>query len=146
MKRKILFSYNMNTDSLWRKLDAYHHVRAYRKDIQAVCDSLVFTSKKRLMTMYRDPIIWSENRQILGEQIDLFFNDSTLDSVYVCRQSLLVEQVDSANFNQVSGHEMRSYYDNGEIKENQVIGNVRVIFFPIEKDSLVLYQVWLSVF
>ena len=37
-----LFSYNMNTDSLWRKLDAYHHVRAYRKDIQAVCDSLVF--------------------------------------------------------------------------------------------------------
>lgn len=139
-----LFSYNMNTDSLWRKLDAYHHVRAYRKDIQAVCDSLVFTSKERLMTMYRDPIIWSENRQILGEQIDIFFNDSTLDSVYVCRQSLLVEQVDSANFNQVSGHEMRSYYDNGEIKENQVIGNVRVIFFPIEKDSLVLYQVYVE--
>lgn len=139
-----LHTFNMETDSVWRKLDAYFHVRAFRKDVQAVCDSLVFTSNDRVMKMYRDPIIWSDNRQILGEEINIFFNDSTLDSVYVCRQALLVERVDSVNFNQISGHEMRSYYNNGEIRENQVQGNVRVVFYPMEKDSLVLYQVYLE--
>ncbi len=139
-----LHTYNIETDSVWRKLDAYFHVRAYRKDIQAVCDSLVFSSKDRVMKMFRDPIIWSDNRQILGEEINIFFNDSTLDSVYVCRQALLVERVDSVNYNQISGHEMRSYYEGGEIRENQVHGNVRVVFYPLEKDSLVLYQVYVE--
>jgi hypothetical protein len=139
-----LKSFNFGTDSLWRKMDAFFHVRAYRCDVQAVCDSLTFSTLSRVMTLHRDPIVWSDNRQVLGEQIDIHFNDSTIDSVYVCRQALLVEHVDSVHFNQISGHEMRSYYHNGEIKENQVIGNVRVVFFPLEKDSLVLYQVYLE--
>ena len=35
---------------------------------------------------------------------------------------------------------MRSYNENGEISENQALGNVMVVNFPLEKDSLILYQ------
>lgn len=139
-----LTTYNLNTDSVMRKVDAYFHVRAYRKDIQAVCDSLTFNSATRCLTLHRDPIVWSDNRQILGEQIDVNFNEQTIDSVYVSRQALLVEQVDSVHYNQVSGHEMRSYFKDGEMYENFVEGNVRVIQFPMEKDSVVLYQLYME--
>lgn len=139
-----LFTYDINTDSMWRNVRAYNHVRSFRNDIQAVCDSLSFDSKNRLMELHKDPIIWSDSRQILGEEINVHFNDSTIDSIYVCRQALLVEKVDSVNYNQISGHEMRSYFKNGEISENQVHGNVRIIFYPLEKDNLVLYQVYLE--
>ena len=139
-----LTTLNINTDSVVRKVDAYFHVRAYRRDVQAVCDSLNFDSQLRRLTLYRDPIVWSDNRQILGEQIDVNFNEQTIDSIYVSRQALLVEQVDSTHFNQVSGHQMRAYFKDGQMHENYVDGNVRVIQFPLEKDSVVLYQLYME--
>lgn len=135
-----MYSYHVDTDSVYRVLHGYFHVRAYRTDVQAVCDSLVANSRERKMTLYRDPIVWSGSRQILGEEINVFSNDSTIDSVYVQRQALMVEQVDSTHFNQVAGQLMRSFFKNGEIKENRVDGNVYVVQFPMEKDSVLLYQ------
>ena len=135
-----LHTYNIDTDSLYRTIHGYYHVRAYRDDIQAVCDSLSFNSQDKRMTMYKDPIVWSEARQILGEEINVFLNDSTIDSIYVERQALLVEQEDSLHYKQVSGQEMHSYFKNGEMRENQVVGNVQIIFYPLENDSTVLYH------
>ena len=135
-----MHTYNINTDSLYRVMHGYFHVRAYRADMQAVCDSLVANSKKMKLTMYKDPIVWSGSRQILGEEINVFSNDSTLDSVYIERQALMVEQVDSTHFNQVAGQLMRAYFEDGNIKENRVDGNVYVVQYPMEKDSVLLYQ------
>lgn len=135
-----MYTYNIQTDSVYRVLHGYFHARAYRKDVQAVADSLVFTTLKNTLTLYRDPIVWSDNRQILGEEITVFMNDSTIDSAYVDRQALMVEQLDSVHYNQVGANQMRSYYTNGEVRENQAIGNVCVVNFPLEKDSTILYQ------
>ena len=135
-----MYTYNIDTDSIYRVMHGYFHVRAYRTDIQAVCDSLVANSKDKKMSMFRDPIVWSGERQILGEEINVFSNDSTIDSVYIQRQALMVERVDSTHFNQIAGQLMRSYFKNGEIVENRVDGNVYVVQYPMEKDSLLLYQ------
>ena len=136
-----MYTYNKDTDSLYRVVHGYRNARAYRSDIQAVCDSLVGNSQLKRLDMYYDPIVWSGNRQILGEEINVFSNDSTLDSVRVERQALMVEKIDSVHYNQVAGQLMRAYFDeNKQIKENRVDGNVYVIFYPIEQDSVMLYQ------
>lgn len=135
-----MLSYHLNTDSVYRELHAYFHARAYRTDVQAVADSLVFSSLNNQLTLYRDPIVWNANQQILGEEINVWLNDSTIDSAYVDRQALLAERLDSIHFNQVGAQQMRSYYENGEVKENQAIGNVMVVNYPLEKDSTILYQ------
>ena len=135
-----LYTYDMNTDSVRRVLHGYFHVRAFRTDVQAVADSLVFDSRERKLSLFRDPIVWSENRQILGEEINVYSNDSTIDSVYVRRQALLVEQMDSIHYNQVAAHLMRSYFNRGEMTLNCADGNVYVVNYPLEKDSLILYQ------
>lgn len=46
------------------------------------------------MTMYRDPIAWNLNRQILGEEIKVYFADSTVRKAEVIDQALSVELVD----------------------------------------------------
>lgn len=135
-----LYTYNIRTDSIRRVLHGYFHVRAFRTDVQAVADSLVFDSRERKLSLYRDPIVWSGNRQIVGEEINVYSNDSTIDSIYVRRQALLVEQMDSVHYNQVAAQLMRSYFEKGEMSLNCADGNVYVINFPLEKDSLILYQ------
>ena len=136
-----MFSYNLKTDSVYRVLHGYFHARAFRTDMQMVADSLVFSSRTKKVTLYRDPIVWSDNKQIVGEEINAYMNDSTLDSIYVDRQALTIEQVDSTHFNQVASQQMRAYFDTqGEVKENRAIGNVMVVNYPLEKDSTILYQ------
>jgi len=128
-------------DSTWREVRAYNHVRAYRRDIQAVCDSMVFISKDSCMTMYKDPILWQEGQQLLGEEIKAWVNDSTIDSTHVIRQALSVERVDSMCYNQVTGALMRSFFVKGQMDRSIVEGNVLVNYFPFDEDSLMIGMV-----
>ncbi len=130
-----MVSYNLNTDSLYRLMKAYHKVRMYRTDVQGVCDSLVYNSKDSCMTMYVDPILWNEGQQLLGEQIKIYMNDSTIDWAHIINQALTVEMKDSIHYNQVSGKEMKAYFENGDMRHIEVIGNVLTAFYPEEKDS-----------
>lgn len=133
-----MFTYNINTDSAYRTMHAYNHVRMYRRDMQGVCDSLVYLTNDSMMIMYNDPIVWAGSQQLLGEEIQVFMNDSTIDSIYVLRQTLSCERLDSLHYNQVAGQEMHSYMENGELKMTHVIGNVIVNYFPLDDDSLMV--------
>ena len=59
-----------------------------------------------------------------------------MDSVNVVRQALMVEQLDSVHYNQVAGNEMNVYFDGNEIKEDRVTGNVLILYFPYDSDSI----------
>lgn len=135
-----LVTYNFNTDSVYREMRVYHKVRAYRSDIQAVCDSLVYNSKDSCMTMYTDPVLWYGSEQLLGEQVKVYMNDSTIDWAHIINQALAVEQKDSLHYNQVSGKEMMAYFREGEMRQVDVNGNVLVVFYPVEErdSSLIL--------
>lgn len=135
-----MYSYNLETDSAYRVLHAYFHARAYREYVQAVADSMVFHSAQKKITLFRDPIAWSDQRQIVGEEINVYLNDSTIDSVYVDRQALMIEKLDSTHFNQVGAQQMRTYFVKGEVSENRAVGNVMVVNYPLEKDSTIIYQ------
>ena len=134
-----LITYHINTDSMFREMRVYHKVRAYRTDVQAVCDSLVYNSKDSCMTMYTDPILWHGSQQLLGEEIKVYMNDSTIDWAHIINQALAVEQKDSVHYNQVTGKEMKGFFVGGDMRQVDVNGNVLVVFYPIDdKDSAMI--------
>lgn len=134
-----MVTYNLNTDSVYREMRAYHKVRAYRSDVQAVCDSLVYNTKDSCLTMFRDPILWYGEEQLLGEQIKVYVADSTINWAHIINQALAVEARDEFRFNQVSGREMKAFFRDNELYEVDTDGNVRVVYYPIdEKDSTIL--------
>lgn len=128
-----LKTFHLDTDSMHREIHAYHKVRAYRRDLQAVCDSLVYNSKDSCMTMYADPILWHGEQQLLGEEIKVYMNDSTIDRAHIIRQALTVEKLDSIHYNQVSGKEMKAFFMNGDMRRVEVNGNVLVVYYPMEE-------------
>ena len=97
-----VITFNIETDSVYRKIHAYHHVRAYRTDVQAICDSLVYNSLDSCMTMYFDPVVWNYNQQLLGDQIDVFMKDSLIDRAHVIGNAFSIQQLksDTALYNQ----------------------------------------------
>lgn len=133
-----IYTFNINTDSVYRKVHAFDHVRAYRLDVQAVCDSLVFNSQDSCMTMYKDPIAWNVNRQLLGEVIKVYMNDSTIRKAEIIDQALSVEQVDQKDhFNQISSTRMDAFFTDGAMRRADATGNVKSLYFNSDdKDSV----------
>ena len=148
-----IFTFNIRTDSVYRKIHAYNKVRAYRTDVQAVCDSLVYNTKDSCMTMYKDPIIWNNAQQLFGEVVKVYMRDSTIDHAHVIGQAFSAEQLhDTIHYNQISSKEMKAFFKKGEVREFQAIDNVLVdYFYTDEEDSVVtlmnyLETSWLRMF
>jgi hypothetical protein len=133
-----VITFNIDTDSMYRKLHAYHRVRAYRRDVQAVCDSMVYNSLDSCLTMYTEPIVWNNNQQLLGEQIEVFLRDSVIDHAHVINDCFSIQQLpsDTACFNQVSSKEMFAYFIDGSIHETQAVDNVLIGYYFEEGDTV----------
>lgn len=114
---------------------AFPNVRFYRSDLQGVCDSMTFVQKDSLLYMDIDPVVWSGERQILGEQIIVHMNDSTADRITLPRKAFMAEKLEDGYFNQMSGREMVAHLADNTLKHLDMNGNVMIIFFPMEEDS-----------
>lgn len=133
-----IYTYNQKTDSVYRVIRGFYHSRSFRTDVQSVADSMSYNSDAAVLSLYGNPIVWNGDRQILGEEIHSFMNDSTIDSIHVVNQALMVEKLDSTHFNQITGKEMRYYFENGKLSENRVNTNVQVIYYAFDDDSIMV--------
>lgn len=131
--------YNETGDTvLYRHVRAYHKVRAFRPDVQAVADSMLYTTVDSSLTLFSDPIIWNEGTQVLGEKIVIFMNDSTVDWVDIIGQALFVQQIDTVHYNQIAGREMKAWFKDGQIDRTNVSGNVECVYYAQEADSTMI--------
>lgn len=115
--------------------NVYHRVRFYRFDMQGLCDSLSLTERDSMMWMYRAPIVWSGERQIFGNQINVHLADSTIDWARLPRTGLMAEHIAEDCYNQLSGSDMTVWMSDSTVRRLYVEGNVQVMVFPMESDS-----------
>lgn len=87
------------------------------------------------MFMFRKPIVWSGERQVTGNRIDVHFNDSTADWALLPESGLLSELVDEDFYNQLAGKKLLANFADQTLKDLEVSGNVEIIFLPQESDS-----------
>ena len=129
-----VFTYNIDTDSVYRVMHVYNKVRAYRIDIQAVCDSLVYNSQDSCMTMYKDPITWNMDHQLVGDEIRVYMKDSVIDHAHVVENAFSIEKLLVEKcFNQVSSKEMFAFFTDGQMRRAEAKDNVITIYYPEDK-------------
>ncbi len=118
-----------------RVTNVFHCVRVYRSDIQAICDSLSLTERDSIMYMYRHPIVWSDERQIFGNIINVHMADSTVDWARLPQTGFVAEHIAEDCYNQISGNDMTAWFADSVLTRLYVEGNVMLNMFPMEKDS-----------
>ena len=133
-----IVTFNIDTDSMYRKVHAFHRVRAFRPDVQAVCDSLVYNSLDSCMTLYHDPIMWNNGQQLVGDVVHVYLRDSVIDHAHIVGNAFSIQQLksDTACYNQLSSREMFAYFVEGKIREGKAKDNVLIGYFFEEGDSV----------
>jgi hypothetical protein len=92
---------------------------------------MVYNTKDSCLTLYVDPIVWNQRQQLVGERIDVFMRDSTIDHAHVINDAFSTEQQrDTSLFNQISSKEMFAYFVAGKMRMTEAIDNVITVYYP----------------
>ncbi len=118
-----------------RLTNVYHGVRFYRSDLQGLCDSLSMSEADSILYMYRHPVVWSGEKQVFGNVMHVHLNDSTADWARLPESGFLAEHIAEDCYNQLSGSDMTTWFNDSTISRLYVEGNVMMISFPMENDS-----------
>lgn len=116
---------------------AYHNVRLYHNDFQAVCDSLTFFSGDSILHLMQMPIIWNNNQQITGDTIHLYPKDGSIERMHVIDNAIMIQEEDTIHYNQVSGKEIVAHIKEQELDYVDISGNVESIFYPTDQGDLI---------
>jgi lipopolysaccharide export system protein LptA len=122
-----------------RVFKAYNHVKLFKSDLQAKCDSLVSYEETGLTKMFVDPVLWAEENQITGDIIHLLSNAATeeLDSIKILGNAFMTQK-DSAGFSQLKGKNMYGKFLNNELSELDVVSNSELMFFIRDEDDVLV--------
>jgi lipopolysaccharide export system protein LptA len=118
-----------------RVLRAFNQVRFYRSDVQGICDSLQLSEADTIINMYNHAVVWNLERQIFGDEINVHLNDSAADWATLPTGGFMAEHLGEIYYDQLSGKKMKAWFEDKELRQLDVDGNVQVIMFPQEKDS-----------
>ena len=119
-------------------LEALRNVRIYKKNMQVVCDSLVYSDLDSLARLFKEPIIWQEQvRQYTADSITVVISDGAMEKASLMSNAFITIQEDSILFDQIKATEMLAFFDEkGGLKRFDALGGAAAVFFIEENDAL----------
>jgi len=126
---------SMNIDSLYREIRAYSRVKMFRSDAQSICDSLTMTTIDSIIHMYKSPVLWNGVNQITSEIMHIITRNSELVQANFEGKPMMIAEIDTTHYNQVTGKEMTALFRDKQIYRNDVNSNVQTIYYMQEDNS-----------
>ncbi len=119
-------------------LEALKNVRIYKKNMQVVCDSLVYSDLDSLARMYIQPVVWQDSvRQYAADSIMIVVKNNAMDKASLMSNAFITIQEDSTHYNQIRGAEMTAYFDDkGGLERFDGLGGASALFFVEENGAL----------
>ena len=118
------------TDSTLRYIIGYHHVRIFSDSLQAVSDSLYYSTKDSIFRLYYNPVAWgSGNYQITGDTMYMYTKNKKANRLYVFENALAINRAAKSLYNQLKGTTINCFFLDGEIDYIRAKGNAESIYY-----------------
>ena len=122
-------------DSTYKMIKAYRNVKMFRSESQMACDSLTILNTDSIIRMYKSPVMWNDNNQILSDSAMIHTERQRIKKAHFYGTPIMGIEIDTAYYNQVKGKEMTSFFDNGKVYRNDVNGNAQTIYYLQEEED-----------
>ncbi len=115
---------------------AFHHVRIFNDSLQAVSDSLHYSTEDSTFKLFGDPVFWNDKTQVNGDTMYLFTENQKAKRLFVFNTGLVINKTKEGLFNQIGGRTLNGYFKNGVIDYIRVKGTpAESIYYPQDEDS-----------
>lgn len=138
----------MHSDTLWMIFDsaqnlehvyAYHKTKFFRKDMQGMSDSLIYSFADSTIFMYKEPVLWANQSQLSSDSIYIALANGEVDSLALINSAFIISMDDTIHkntFNQIKGKTMVGYFKNSNMDKVKIYGNAESVFYVRDEDLL----------
>ena len=118
------------------KLDIINNVVIQGKELEGSCQSMQFKNEYKNIYMYTKPVLWINDIQITGREIELYIEKNNIDSIYIPSNPFIISPYDSLFYY----HQIKGNYLSGKFKEQKieyaiVEGNSKMKYFEKHKSE-----------
>ena len=117
-----LFMYFDKEKNAAEKLIARRNVRFFKSDMQGKCDTLTYLKADSTIKMRVAPILWAEDSQLTGIDIDIKLKNHKVDWVLQKGNAFIISKDSIEGYNQIKGTDITSKFKNGNIHRVNVDG------------------------
>lgn len=128
---KIQFNDKDETERLF----AYYNAKFYKKDMQGVCDSLIYEMMDSTIKMLQNPIVWSEGNQLTADSMFIFISNNKPDSLNLIGSAFISSEDTLQAFNQISGRNIYAFFKESKLSKVNVNGNSETVYYIRDDDS-----------
>ncbi len=115
-------------------IKAYRHVKIFKKDMQGVADTMIFSTYDSTATLYHKPVLWHEKHQLSGNMIIIYYANKKIDRIKIPENTFIIDQVDTLHYNQIKGKMMWAYFKDDTIRRIDITGNAQATYY-LENDK-----------
>ena len=122
----------INGEDSVRNFLAFHRVKIFKSDLQAICDSLSYSSEDSVFHLFDDPIIWSDTSQFEADSLRIHLRNDKIDRIYMKQNAFILNSADQILYNQMKGKEITAFFKEGEIDRMLIKGNATSIYYALD--------------
>ena len=130
-----LFMYFDKQKEEAKKLIARRNVRFFKSDLQGKCDTLTYLVEDSILRMRVEPILWAEDSQMTGTDIDIKVKENSVEWVLQKGNAFIISQDTIEGFNQIKGTDITSHFKEGDIHHVNVDGEKAETIYWIRDDE-----------
>lgn len=132
LKGKVLIT---KPDSTLRYFEAYYNVRIFSDSVQAIADSLCFSGIDSVFKLFKNPIIWNQDNQIIGDTVYLFTKNQKPQLLKVWENALAINKVNAKFYNQLRSNILFAYFSNENIDSVRAKGSAENVYYAIDEEN-----------
>ena len=110
------YSFKFDKDSSNdRYFEAYSNVRVFNDSLQAVADSMFYSSTDSILRLFKNPVAWAHDNQLTGDTMYLFVKNKNPEKLVVFENAMAVSKVNGSFYNQLRGNNITGYFKDDHI-------------------------------
>lgn len=123
-------------DTSIRYFLGFHNVRIFNDSLQAVSDSLHYSTSDSTFKLFGEPVVWNDKSQVTGDTLYMYTQNQKPRRLYVFNNGMIINKTKEGLYNQVAGRTLNGYFVNGTIDYVRVKGSpAESIYYPQDDDS-----------
>lgn len=114
----------------------FHNVRIFNDSLQAVSDSMYYSTEDSVFRLFKAPVFWNDKTQVSGDTMYLYTLNKQPKRLNVFFNALVISKENDAMYNQVGGRTLNAYFAGGSIDYIRIKGSpAESVFYPQDDDS-----------
>ncbi len=126
-----------------QKLIATDSVKIIRGDFSSVNNKTIYYKDGNEIVTHKlegdkiAPILWYENSQVVGDTVKIYLDENQIRWIDISENSFILSRNKNYpdRFDQISGSNVKMFFNDGKLKRTEVKGNVLSIYYLYEDDN-----------